>query len=231
MAVRATARRFGRDVQCNSAFVNTMPIADMPLQRAVGNLGGDDRRRAVMAWLTRSGPFWEDVRWHGEDDYLECDGDVVTDTSVGEAGFRTLHGVACGLISLAPSEWCRAPLRVTWVSETGGHGRRSAEVGNWWQPEVLEAELKRKARPVSSWDDLRDTSVAGARASRSRRTVSLRFPACHLLGVRLPDLSPCSTSSTGWRGHLTRPVSVVPKVIASSETSSPETVRFSRTHR
>lgn len=158
MAVRTTARRFGREIQCNRTFLNRMPVADMPMQQAIANLGADSQRRAVMTWLTRRGPFWDDLREHGEDDYLECGGGVVTDTSVGEAAFRTLHGVECGLVSLAPSAWCYAPLDVTWVREGEGLRNRDAEVENCWNPEPLEAALQRRARPLASWDDLREVS-------------------------------------------------------------------------
>ena len=160
MEVRTTARRFGREVHCNRGFLNAMPVADMPMQAAIGNLHKDSERRAVMTWLTRSGPFWDDVRLHGESDYLECRNEVVTDTSTGEAAFRTLHGVECGLVSLAPSDWCHSPLEVTWVREAEGLHDRSGIVGNWWEPEALDSEMQARAQPLVSWDDLREASGA-----------------------------------------------------------------------
>ena len=50
--------------------------------------------------MTKSGPFWDDLRNHGADDWLECKGKLVTDTAVGEAAFRTLHDSGCGLVSV-----------------------------------------------------------------------------------------------------------------------------------
>lgn len=158
MAVRTTAQRFGREIQCSRAFLNTVPVADMPMRQAIGNLGADSQRRAVMIWLTRSGPFWDDLREHGEDDYLECGGAVVTDTSAGEAAFRTLHGVECGLVSFAPSAWCYSPLEVTWVREAEDLQSRIAQVHNWWEQETLEEAMKVRAPLLASWDDLRDAS-------------------------------------------------------------------------
>ena len=128
------------------------------MQQAIASLGTDSQRRAVMIWLTRSGPFWDDLREHGEDDYLECAGDVVTDTSAGEAAFRALHGVECGLVSLSPSAWCYSPVDVTWIREGEGLRNRNAEVENWWSPAPLEAALQHRARPLASWDDLREDS-------------------------------------------------------------------------
>ena len=136
-----------------------MPVADMPMRQAIGNLGADSQRRAVMSWLTRVGPFWDDLREHGEDDYLECGGNVVTDTSAGEAAFRTLHGVSCGLVSLDPSAWCYSPLEVTWVREAEALPSRNAQIHNWWERETLEEAMEGLARPLASWDDLREVST------------------------------------------------------------------------
>ncbi len=159
MALRLTARRFGREVQCHRTFITMTPIPGMPMQQAVGNLGVESERRAVMTWLTRLGPFWDDVRRHGADDWLECGGEVVTDTAAGEAAFRILQGVECGLVSLSPSEWCYSPCAVTWVREAEGLVDRTSEVENWWFKETLEQALRHRARPLGSWEDLREASI------------------------------------------------------------------------
>ncbi len=160
MALRATARRFGREVQCRKTFLDAKPVRGMPMRQAVGRLGPDSERRAVMTWLTRSGPFWDDLRRHDGGDWLECGpDDIVTDHAVGEAAFRTLHGAPCGLVSLTPSAWCRSPVDVTWVREAEGADNRSTEVENWWCAETLDRSLRRRQRPVGSWDALRDLAT------------------------------------------------------------------------
>ena len=156
MAMRQTARRFGHEVQCNRAFLNKTPIPGMPMQQAIGNLGVESQRRAILAWLT--GPGWDDGRLHGADDWLECGGKVVTDTAVGESAFRTLHGIESALVSLTPSAWCRSPLAVTWVREAEGLEDRNGAVENWWCAETLEAALQERTPPFGSWDDLREAS-------------------------------------------------------------------------
>ena len=158
MALRGTARLFGREVHCHRTFFNTAPMPGMSLQKAIGNLGIKSQRQAVMSWLNRSGPFWDDARRHIGDDYLECGDDVVTDTAVGEAAFRNLHGMDCGLVSLTPSQWCCSPVKVTWVREDEGADNRVTEVGNWWCTEALEAVLQDQAPPIGSWSDLREAS-------------------------------------------------------------------------
>ena len=158
MAVRATARRFDRELQCHRAFLNTKPIPNVPIPQAIGNIGVESQRRAVMSWLSRSGPFWDDVRRHGEDDWLECDDLIVTDTAVGEAAFRSLTGEQCGLVSLTPSSWCFSPLELTWVRQAAGLANRKTKVENWWSAEALEAALLEREQPLGSWDDLREAS-------------------------------------------------------------------------
>ena len=159
MTMRAVAKRFGREVHCNRALLVSTPIRRVSMQQAIGNLAAESERRAAMIWLTRTGPFWEDVPQHGGDDWLECDGDIVTDTAVGEAAFRSLHGVDSGLISLSPSNWNFAPVDVTWCRATveGFDGRR-VTLGNWWGAVALEEALRDKDLPIGSWEVLRDVS-------------------------------------------------------------------------
>ncbi len=158
MVLRETARHFGHEVQCHRAFCNTKPIPDMPLPLVIGKLHRE-QSRAVMSWLSRSGPFWDDVRRHSEDDWLECNDEVVTDTAIGEAAFKSLHGVKCGLVSLTPSRWCRSPLDVTWVREAKRLDKRNnAKVENWWCAKTLEESLRHHTPPFRSWDDLCEAS-------------------------------------------------------------------------
>ena len=162
MAVRGAARLFGREVHCHRTLLNANPMPGIPMQQAIGSLGVESERRAVMIWLTRAGPFWDDVRRHGGDDWLECDGEVVTDSAVGEAAFRTLHGVDCGLVSVSPSAWNHTPLEVTWLREAEGwiiETRRSKTGGPW----------KRSRRHCGTG---RRSSVRGAICVRLRETAS-----------------------------------------------------------
>ena len=79
------------------------------MQRVVQRLSVDERR-SLMLWLTRHGPFWDDLRKHDSYDWLEYQGSVVTDHAVGEAAYRALHAVPCSLISVTPSDWVFSPV-------------------------------------------------------------------------------------------------------------------------
>lgn len=127
-----------------------MPQAVRELSREEAN--------ALMAWISRHGPFWEEVRVHAGDDYLECDGEIVTDTAVGEAGFCCIQLTERALVSISPSNWERSPVSVTLVSDE--NNRQSVNVNNYYTVEGLQLALETAPRPMTSWSDLRNVSLA-----------------------------------------------------------------------
>lgn len=152
--MRKVARRFMRDVHCHRMFLNAEPIPGIPMRRAVQELGHNERQ-ALMVWLDRRGPFWDDSRDHHADDWLECQGEIVTDSAVGEAAYRSLHGVESGLVSVTPSDWNFSPVEVIWRREAGLDDR-NATLENWWDAVALEEGLQEADRPIQSWAALRD---------------------------------------------------------------------------
>lgn len=156
MTMRAAARRAGHEIQCHRALLAVEALPGVPMQQALQQLA-DNERRSVMSWLTRIGPFWDDPRRHGGDDYLECRGAVVTDSAVGEAAFRVLHDVECGLASVTPSDWDFSPVAVTWMREEGIDDR-CASLDNWRDAEAMGRELPPAS--VASWRDLARSSAS-----------------------------------------------------------------------
>lgn len=158
MTIREEARRFGRDIQCHRNVAYALVTRDSTMQRAVQALSRPEQS-ALMQWLTRLGPFWEDVRQHsGLHDLLAYNGKVVTDTAVGEAAFCIVHGIDRGLVSLNPSSWLTSPLFVTWYEE---NHERNINVPNYWDPNSVKAALASAPVPLGSWRSLE--SVANAR--------------------------------------------------------------------
>ena len=157
MTMRSAARRFGRELYCDRALLTANPIPDVPMQQAIGRLAVESERRAALGWLTRAGPFWDDLRQHDAEDWLESGGEIVTDTAVGEAAFRTLHGVECGLVSVTPSDWDYSPVAVTWRRE--GVTERHTDLENWRDAVTLEERLRNAEPPIRSWSDLREAST------------------------------------------------------------------------
>lgn len=161
MAMRNVARRFGREVYAHSMLLTANPMPNMTMQQAVQRLKKDEQR-SVMNWLTKRGPFWDDLRKHRPDDLLECRGDVVTDSAIGEAAFRKLHAVECALVSLTPSDWDFSPVPVTWRREDVVD--QHTDLDNCREVVALEEMLSDAAPPIRSWEYLRNAATSRFRS-------------------------------------------------------------------
>ena len=151
MAMRELARgQYGRELQCHRNVAGAQVTHDLSMPQAIQGLS-KDKRRALMQWLTRSGPFWDDYRQHGGDDYLECNGELVTDTAAGEAALRLFHGTSCGLVSMDPSSWLFSPLAVKWHEH---ESTRSISVPNYWNAQGMKVALDAAPLSLASWRDL-----------------------------------------------------------------------------
>ena len=158
MAMREVAKEFGREVYSHRALLACEAMPGVPMQKTLGRLPRNERR-AVMIWLTRGGPFWEDIRHHSDDDYLEVRDDVVTDSAVGEAAYRTLHDVECSLVSFTPSDWDYSPIKVLWRREAEQLDNQCATLENWRGAGELKARLQNSELPTRSWNDLKGTAT------------------------------------------------------------------------
>jgi len=111
-----------------------------------------------MQWLTQFGPFWEDARTHSPNDYLECNGEIVTETALGEAAFSCLHSADRRLVSLTPSSWESSPISVSWKRAEGDDS--DIDVVNHLTVDDLKTALRSAQPPVISWDQLALVSKA-----------------------------------------------------------------------
>ena len=157
-AVREVARRFGRHIQCSRGLLNTEPLRGVAMSEAVGQLSRDEQR-SVMSWLVSSGPFWDEFRRHSSDDYLECRGEVVTDSGVGEAAFRSLFAVECALVSFAPSNWDYAPVAVALRRGEHGGADRTVALLNWRTVPDAESGLAAAEPQVGAWAEVEATCI------------------------------------------------------------------------
>jgi hypothetical protein len=158
MAIRQVARRFGRELHCHRRVAHAQVTQTLSMPQAIRSFA-IDQQRALMQWLTRQGPFWEDSRTHGPDDYLECNGSIVTESAVGEAAFCCSHGLDRHLVSLIPSSWQFSPVTVIWIAD--GDASKTIEVVNHWDPDKVEAVLQAAPPTLTSWDQL--STVAAVR--------------------------------------------------------------------
>jgi len=156
MRIRTVMRQFRLNLYCHRNVANRQVTQDKSLPQVIGTLDRNSRS-ALMVWLTQHGPFWEDVRKHGGDEYLEYEGEVVTDSAVGEAAYNRFHGIDQGVVSMDPSDWLSSPLTVTWVRDGQEPG---VDVPNFWEADALKIALEAARAPLASWPDLEMTARA-----------------------------------------------------------------------
>ena len=158
MAMRAVAGRFDREVYCSRGLLSAQAVAGMTMPQTIQYFP-EAQRRSALSWMTRSGPFWDDIRHHGADDWLESRYEIVTESAVGEAGYRSIHGFASGLISVTPSDWDFSPVTVTWRQTNAEQEDRQTELQNWRTGTALEESMRNAPVPLGSWEDLRRASI------------------------------------------------------------------------
>ena len=159
--MRYAAHRANREVYCHRALLTAKPMPGIPMQQVIGRLPTNEQR-AAMVWLARSGPFWDDddIRRYDSKEWLECQDNCVTESAIGEAAFRKLHGDECGLISVRPSNWDFSPVEVIWRCDAEGLDEKHTELDNWREIAELEQMLRDAAPPIRSWTDLQQTSIS-----------------------------------------------------------------------
>jgi len=151
MRMRAVARRYGRELNCHRGLSSARVTADKTMQQAV-HLLSKEEQRSLMQWLTQQGPFWDDVRVHCSDEWLESNGNVVTDTALGEAAWCCLRGLDHRLVSFSPSSWQFSPVPVVHVVDQGDCDPVS--VVNYWNHAAVERDLLAAPPTLASWRDL-----------------------------------------------------------------------------
>ncbi|MCP4629073.1 MAG: hypothetical protein GY850_37040 [bacterium] len=155
MTIRKIAQQNGRELHCHRCIAQAHVTSTMIMPEAVNKLAVDERR-ALLQWLTKQGPFWEDARNHSPDEWLEWNDSIVTDTAVGEAAWCCLNGIDRKLVSFTPSSWEFTPVFVCWVTDT--ESREKVGVVNFWDSTTIEAALKNAPAPIISWEQLETLS-------------------------------------------------------------------------
>lgn len=160
MEMRNIASRFGRDLYCGRRVPEADVTPQLKFHQAIQHFTRDEQR-AIMQWIKVYGPFWEDIRQHSGNDYMEYQNELVTDQALGEAAFCCCKGIPCHLVSLAPSDWMFPDIPVIWKNPP--EDDQPVSVPNYWDAQVLETALQTLPAPVRSWEYLE--GVVKARCS------------------------------------------------------------------
>jgi hypothetical protein len=154
MKMRGLAHQYGKDFYCYRGLARAQVTSQHSMQQAVQSLELNGRR-AVMSWLNNQGPFWDDERVHNADDYF-CqgdDGEIVTDSAIGEAAFcQNQLGLDRHLVSFSPSDWEFNPLVVNWIRSDEPPER--IEIPNYWEIVSFENAVRSAPEPITSWNQL-----------------------------------------------------------------------------
>ncbi len=157
MMIRETAHQFGWNLYCHRGMRHAFVMPEVTMPQAIQALTCDERR-ALLSWITQTGPFWEDARQHSSEEWLEWNGNIVTDTAVGEVAWCRLNGINRALISFTLSQWQFSPVSVDWISNT--NVRKSIDVVNHWNPVDVKAFFQAMPTPILTWDQLKDVAIA-----------------------------------------------------------------------
>ena len=157
MLIRQIAEKHLSVLYCHRNFVNRLVTSQESVYEAVKSFSREEKL-AVMAWLCRHGPFWDDDRQHNGEDWYECAGNIVTDSAVGEAAHYIRHGVDRRLVSLKPSDFVCNPVSVELVFEDDN--RDTVDVLNYSEPEDVDALFAAAPKALRCWAALEALSVS-----------------------------------------------------------------------
>lgn len=160
MEIRSIALRFDCVLKCDHALLNAKPLPNTLMQQAMSDLT-QDKRRAILRWLTHEGPFWNDSNRPRYDasENMECQDMPVEDTGIGEAACENLQGIESGLVSFTPSDWDFSPVIVSWRRDADEGGNLNINLENWRDAGLLESELRKRPARIISWNDLQNISL------------------------------------------------------------------------
>lgn len=160
MAIRNTVQQHGKQLYCHKGLAHANVMATMSMQQAAATLP-NDTRRALLVWLTQHGPFWLDQRQHSANDWLECNGEIVTDTAIGEAAWCLANHLERATVSITPSNWSYTPILVDEIRTTtsGQTETQTTPVKNYWEEGTVRESLLLAPAPLASWAELGRQSV------------------------------------------------------------------------
>lgn len=151
MMMRQVARKYNRELCCHRSCQQAAVTHQLSLPQAIQQID-KNKARVLMGWFSKTGPYWEDYREHPDSEFFECNGEVVTDTAIGECAYMLFSYKDAQLTSVSPSNWSDSPIVVTW--HKNDKNIVSKPIINHASFETLEVMLKKADRPLQSWDEL-----------------------------------------------------------------------------
>jgi hypothetical protein len=143
-----SVRKFKSELRCHRNLPNRKVTAELCVPQAANQFSNKDKGRALMAWITKTGPFWEDGRQHSSDDYFELHDNPVTDTGLGEVAYRCSKGSDYQIFSFESSQWKINPISVNWHRDE--NNIESINIINHWAINTFLDDLLNDFQPDKS---------------------------------------------------------------------------------
>lgn len=150
MKARGLIKSFGYTLNCSRSISNQPVIEGQSFHQVLQKLS-KSQKLAVLTWTSKDGPFWEEERNHCEDDYIECNDDIITGTSIAEASTDIKQDNPASLVSFENSSWPTPNVVTQWHDD-----EKISEilVPNYDDLSKLEKLTSELEAPLRSWSDL-----------------------------------------------------------------------------
>ena len=89
-------------------------------------------------------------------EWFEYNDEPVTEAGLAEAAYCSTIGIDRRMVSLTPSTWEFSPITVTWKRDDATS--TDIDLGNYWDPPTLEADLRQADPTIASWSQLKTVS-------------------------------------------------------------------------
>ena len=112
LRARTKSPALAKHLFCSRTLNTSQVTTNMDFRAAARSTSNHTLRAFILAWLTKSGPFWDDQRALNNDDYFEHSRRDVTDLGLGEAARRQLAGQQASCFSFPAGGFDFTPIDV-----------------------------------------------------------------------------------------------------------------------
>lgn len=152
--MRSVLNRSGYRLEVNRLLAARQAIDNQTFREVIGRDNNRERKRSILIWIDRDGPFWDDPLNHSLEEYFECENYLVTETALAEACSLAELSLSVSVLSLSPSNFLQNPLHVVWRARKDGD--RSWPIQNFISELPLAEYLQSISKPLNSWEELLD---------------------------------------------------------------------------
>lgn len=151
MKIKMVLSHYGYALHIHRNFYATTVGRTIKIKDAITTLSMD-QQRALMSWLTTSGPFWTDNKRYSGTDIFDDRKRNVSGSAIAEIAYCCIYlDEKASSVSFSPSEWERNPILVTFEEE-------NICVDNFWTSAEIDNYASSSLPAITSWNILEDNS-------------------------------------------------------------------------